>query len=121
MTAGVGAAVLAVLGLEPQALAWSMVGAIFGAPLAPPAGRVRQALVFVAVVLACALLGTIMAEFFNAASPRWRNGWSMVLAGIFHPVSAALVKAAPGIVVGLIAGLAARRGGAAQDEGGNKP
>jgi hypothetical protein len=113
--AGGTTAALAVLGVEPQALAWAMVGAIFGAPLAPPAGRVRQVLVFLAVILACALLGTVAAEYFgHAASPRWRNAWCMALAGFFHPVTAVLVKAVPPLVGNILASLAQRKTGGTQ-------
>lgn len=110
--AGGGTMVLALLGVEPQALAWAAVGAIFGAPLAPPAGRVRQVLVFVGVILACALLGTVVAESFAAfGSTRWRNAWCVILAGLFHPLSARLVKVVPDLVASVLAGIAQRKTG----------
>lgn len=110
LAAGASALVVALLGVEPQALAWAMVGAIFGAPLAPPAGRARQVLVFVGVTLASALLGTVTADWLGHASPRWRNAWCMVYAGVFHPLSAAVVAAIPNLVSTMLAAFAARRG-----------
>lgn len=110
LVAGAGAAVVALLGVEPQALAWSMVGAILGAPLAPPSGRVRQVVLFGGVVMACALLGTVGADVFGPATPRGRNAWCMVLGGIFHPASAALISAVPGVITTMLHAFAARRG-----------
>lgn len=103
--------VMALLGVEPQALAWAMVGAIFGAPLAPPAGRVRQVLVFVGVILACALLGTVAAEFFGHTAPRWRNAWCLAFGGVFHPLAAAFVKAVPQLVLNTVTAIQQRKTG----------
>lgn len=113
LAAGASAAVVALLGVEPQALAWAMVGAIFGAPLAPPAGRMRQVLVFVGVMLASALLGTVAADWAGTTSVRWRNAWCLVFGGVFHPLSSAVVAAVPNIVATLLHAFAARRGAGA--------
>lgn len=118
LAAGASALIVALLGVEPQALAWAMVGAIFGAPLAPPAGRVRQVLVFAGVMLASALLGTVAADWAGTTSPRWRNAWCLVLGGIFHPLSAAVVAAVPSVVNTLLQAFAARRGGSPGQQGG---
>lgn len=109
--AGLGAAFVTWVGLEPQALVWGLVGAIFGVPLAPPAGRWRTVAVFLAVVCACAMLGTWAAEHFHGGSRMARNGWAMVLAAVFHPALAALVQAVPAV---LQAFLKARTGGQQQ-------
>lgn len=115
---GITAAVFAVLGVEPQALVWSMVGAIFGAPLAPPAGRLRQVAVFVAVVLACALLGHWAADSWHDGSVRARNAWCLISAAVFHPASSAFVSSVPGAVRALIHAFTARAGGGG-NQGGN--
>lgn len=121
IAAGISATTLALLGVEPQALAWGMVGAIFGAPLAPPAGRYRQVLVFLGVTLASALLGTVAAETFGPASRIGRNAWCLVLGGIFHPLSAAVVAAVPNLVATMLHAFAARRGGAQPPGGQDGP
>lgn len=111
IAAGASAAVVALLGVEPQTLAWALVGSIFGAPLAPPAGRVRQLLVGFAVMLASALLGTVFADWMGTTSPRWRNAFCLVFGGIFHPLFAAVVATLPNIVASVLQAVATRRAG----------
>lgn len=111
LAAGASAAVVALLGVEPQALAWALVGSIFGAPLAPPAGRVRQLLVGFAVMLASALLGTVTADWMGATSPRWRNAACLVFGAIFHPLFAAVIATVPNIVATVLQTIATRRAG----------
>lgn len=96
--AGLGAVFVAWVGLEPQAIVWGLVGAVFGVPLAPPAGRFRTVALFLAVVFACAMLGTWAAEHFHGGSKFARNGWALVLAAVFHPMLAALVQAVPALL-----------------------
>lgn len=105
---GVGAFTAAYFGVEPQALVWALVGAVFGLSFAPPAGRVRALLVFVAVVLACALLGTWAAHTWFGDAPMARNGCAMAAAALFHPALATIVQAVPAV---LRAVLNARFGG----------
>lgn len=93
--AGVGALFMSVVGVEPQALVWGFVGAVFGLTFAPASGRARAALVFVAVAFAAALLGTWAADFWHTGSRIARNGWAMALAAGFHPLLAAFVQAVP--------------------------
>ena len=100
--AGVTALFMALLGIEPQALVWGLVGAVFGLSFAPQSGRVRAALVFIAVAFAAALLGTWAAEFWHAGSRIARNGWAMALAAAFHPLLAAFVQAVPAALQALV-------------------
>jgi hypothetical protein len=88
--------------VEPQALVWALVGAIFGLGFAPPAGRVRALLVFVAVVLACALIGTWASEVWFGGAPMARNACAMCAAALFHPVLAAVVQAVPAILQAIL-------------------
>lgn len=111
LAAGASAAVVALLGVEPQALAWALVGSIFGAPLAPPAGRFRQLLVGFAVMLASALLGTVFADWMGTTSPRWRNASCLVFGAIFHPLFAAVIATVPNIVATVLQTIATRRAG----------
>lgn len=97
------------LGIEPRALAWAAIGGVFGAPLAPQAGRVRQVLVFIASSCICALLGAAAGTQWHAGANLWRDVWSAGLAFIFHPASAAVVKLVPEVVAGLAARYVASR------------
>lgn len=99
----------ALLGVEPGALAWAMVGGVFGAPLAPQAGRVRQVAVFIASSALCALGGTVIAGEWHAGSAMWRNTWAACLAVVFHPAAAAVVKLVPEVIAGLAARFVASR------------
>lgn len=86
---------MTIIGIEPQGLVWSLVGAVFGLSFAPKVGRWRAALLFIAVAFAAALLGTWAAEFWHASSRTARNGWAMALGAAFHPLVAAFVQAVP--------------------------
>lgn len=102
----------ALLGVEPQALVFSTVGAVFGTPLAPPSGRMRTVLLFLAVVIACAMLGTWAAEVWNGSSRFARNCWSMGIASGFHPLFATFIESAPKVFRAVLDGFArARTGG----------
>lgn len=118
VAAGIAGAIVALLGVEPQALVWAAVGAIFGAPLAPQAGRVRQILVFMAVVLACALLGHWAADSWHQGSVRARNAWALVLAAGFHPLSAAVVASIPSLWQAFASGVSGFMGRRNGDQGG---
>lgn len=109
VAAGLGGLFFAAVGLEPQAIVWGLVGAVFGLSFAPKAGRAKAAIVFVAVAFAAALLGTWASEYWHHGGRMARNGWSMVLAAIFHPMLAALVQAVPAALHAL---LRAKVGGA---------
>ena len=106
--AGLGALFVATVGVEPQALVWGFVGATFGVPMAPPSGRVRSIMVFFAVILACALLGTWAADYWFQGGRMARNGFSMGLGAVFHPLFARVVMVIPAIVDSVVR---ARTGG----------
>ena len=108
---GAAASIVAILGVEPQALVWAMVGAIFGAPLAPASGRVRQVLVFAAVVLSCALFGHWAGDAWFSGSLRARNVMAWVSAAVFHPASSALVGVVPEAIRTLVLSFVQRRAG----------
>lgn len=110
--AGAGALMLAMIGVEPQAVVWALVGAVFGSPLAPAAGRYRTVAVFVATVLACALFGTWASEYWHGGGVRARNGWAMGLAVVFHPLITVVVQSVPAVAKALVDALIqARIGG----------
>lgn len=106
-SAGLGAMILATLGVEPQALLWSAVGASIGLTVAPPASRWRAMLTFTAVVMLAALAGTYVAEHHAAGSTVVRNASAAAVAALFHPLFQAAVSALPQ----LLSALTARFGG----------
>ena len=110
-----GAMVLAAIGVEPQALVWALVGAVFGVAWAPPAGRLRSMMVFIAVVLVCALGGTLASDMWHVGGHTARNLWSAGLAAIFHPLLAAFIQAIPTLLQAFIR---AKGGGEPPQQGG---
>jgi len=106
--AGIGAIVVATIGVEPQTVMWAMVGAVVGVPATAQGGRARAVIVFVAAILACALLGTWASEYWHAGARTPRNSWSLGLALVFHPLLAVVVQAVPSIFQSFIR---ARTGG----------
>lgn len=100
--AGLGAALLAALGLEPGPLFWALVGASLGMSFAAATTRGRAAIVFVAVVLACSLFGAWLAQRYFAGEPLSRNAFACVLAIVFHPALNALITRLPAALDGLM-------------------
>lgn len=98
MLSGALASVLATLGVDPATLVWGLVGATLGLSLAPKdASRMRSALIFSAVVLAAALIGTVVAEHYGKGI-LWRNLIAMGMACLFHPLLTLLVAQLPDMV-----------------------
>ena len=97
-SAGVGAFVMAMIGVEPQPIFWALIGATFGLSFAAETGRLRSVAIFVCVVLTAALVGSLIAEAYFANSNGWRNSASWLVAAFFHPLFSALAGALPGIV-----------------------
>jgi hypothetical protein len=87
-----GALVMALLGVEPQALIYGAVGAFVGFVLVAQIGRLKAAAVFVPVVLLCALLGTLVAAQWFNGSALVRNAASAVLGLVFQPLLSAFVS-----------------------------
>jgi hypothetical protein len=100
-SAGLGAMILATLGVEPQALLWGAVGASIGLTVAPASGRVRAVLMFCAVVMMSALAGTYFAEHHMAGSIVARNAAAAATAALFHPLFTAAVAGLPALVARL--------------------
>jgi hypothetical protein len=97
-----GAAVFAALGIEPAPLFWSSVGCCIGVSFAGPVPRIRGAVVFATVALACSLLGSYLAQAFATGTPITRNAFSCLLAVGFHPLLNAAVTRIPAALDGLL-------------------
>ena len=100
--AGLGAASLTALGLEPAPLFWALVGASLGMSFAAATSRRRAALVFVAVVLVCSLFGAWLAQRYFAGEQISRNAFACGLAIFFHPLLNAAITRLPAALDGLM-------------------
>lgn len=100
VAAGLGAFIVAAIGVEVQPLFWSLIGAVLGLSLAASAGRVRAVAVFVAVVFASALLGS-WAAHETGAGAFGRNAMSLLVATLFHPLLSAAIAQVPQLVAAL--------------------
>jgi hypothetical protein len=104
--AGAGAALVAQLGLEPQAMFWAFIGAGLGATFAKEAPKFRAALVFSCVVFASSLFGAYASLRWGDGTQIEKNAIACTVALFFHPAVTAIVEALPS----LLSGLASRLG-----------
>lgn len=100
--AGLGAGVLAALGLEPAPMFWALVGAALGMSFAAATTRGRAAAVFIAVVLSCSLFGAWLAQRYYGGEPLSRNAFACLLAIAFHPLLNAAITRLPAAIDGLM-------------------
>lgn len=95
---GASGLLIAALGVEPQAIAWALVGSILGLTLAKPASRSYAVALFIASTLACSLLATVLAEQYFGNSATSRNVCAVILAAAFHPLFEAFIGQVPSLV-----------------------
>lgn len=106
---GIGAATVALIGVDLQALFWAFVGSGVGVSISKPAGRTRALLVFAFVVMGSALLGTWAAHWQFGSEPTARNAISLVLGIFFHPLLAAALAQIEPLLRGWADRIGARR------------
>lgn len=103
MAAGVGGALLALLGVDAGTLTAALIGCAFGAAAAPPVGPWRARALFVAAVAASAISASVLGPLAHG----WLPGVSVaalckasaLLVGILlHPLIQAGSAAVPRIV-----------------------
>lgn len=95
---GASGLLIAALGVEPQAIAWALLGSILGLTLAKPAGRLYAVALFISATLVCALLATVLADHWFEGRVGARNVLAVALAAGFHPMLEAFFSAVPGLV-----------------------
>ena len=115
MAAGVGGAVLALLGVDASTLTAALVGCSLGAGLAEPEGRWRAFLTFVAAVAASAVsasvAGPLLAGWMPVLSAAvWSKGTALGVGIFLHP----LIQAGSIAVPQIVQGAASRIGGGAK-------
>jgi len=97
---GLGASILALLGLTPQLLVMALIGSIIGLGLAAPTSRFRAIISFLAITLACAELGAFTADLM-ALKPHLASGLALLYGIFFHPLFNAAVKSIPDLLSNL--------------------
>lgn len=97
-----GALIFASLGIEPQVLVWALIGASIGLVVTEQKGWVKAVLMFVAVSLACSMLGTFIADEWWKGSHIARNSFALCLAMGFHPLFSAVVTNIPAAISGAL-------------------
>lgn len=103
LAAGVGGAVLALLGVDAGQLTAALVGCVIGVTFAPPVGRWHALCLFAAAVCASAIaasgLGPLLAGWLPALSPAVAGKVAALAVGVLlHPIIQALSVATPGLI-----------------------
>lgn len=107
LAAGVGGAVLSLLGVDAPTLTAALIGSVFGVSFAPAVGRLHVVLLFAAAVCASAVaasvLGPVLAGWLPAISPAAASkGAALVIGVLLHLLIQAASKAVPDLVRGVV-------------------
>lgn len=121
MAAGVGGAVLALLGVDAQLLTAALCACSLGALLAPPTTRPKAVLLFAAAVSATAISATVLGPMLAGWWPgvsvaAWSKGAALAVGIWLHPLIQAVAVAVPRVV----AAGAAKLPGANTTDGGSQ-
>jgi len=108
MAAGVGGAVLALLGVDAPTLTAALFGCALGALFAPPTTRLKACLLFLAAVAASAIsasvLGPIMAGWLPVLpAAGWAKASALCVGILLHPMIQATSAAVPRVVGAAVA------------------
>ena len=114
LAAGVGGAVLSLLGVDAPTLTAGLIGCVFGASFGPSVGRWHSACLFVAAVcaasVAASVLGPLLAGWLPSLSIAAASKGAALMVGVLlHPI----IQGASVVTPGLIKSAAKRFGGTA--------
>lgn len=103
MAAGVGGAILALLGVDAPTLTAALMGCALGALFAPPVSRLKACLLFLAAVAASADTASVLGPMLSAWFPvlpaaTWAKGAALTVGILLHPMIQAGSAAVPRIV-----------------------
>jgi hypothetical protein len=103
LAAGVGGAVLSLLGVDAPTLTAALIGSVFGVASAPAVGRLHAVLLFAAAVCASAVaasvLGPLVSSWLPAISAAAASkGAALAIGVLLHPVIQATSAATPGLI-----------------------
>lgn len=103
LAAGVGGAVLALLGVDAPTLTAALIGSVFGVSFAPAVGRLHAVLLFAAAVCASAVAASVVAAWLPAVSPAVASkGAALAIGVLLHPLIQVASKAAPDLIRGMV-------------------
>lgn len=103
MAAGVGGAVLALLGVDAPTLTAALMGCALGALFAPPTTRLKACLLFFAAMAASAIAASVVGPLLHGWMPGlpgaiWSKGVALAVGIFLHPLIQAGSAAVPRIV-----------------------
>lgn len=107
MAAGVGGAVLALLGVDAPTLTAALFGCALGALFAPPTTRLKACLLFLAAVAASAITASVAGPLLAGWMPGlsatvWAKGVALGVGILLHPIIQAASAAVPRVVSGVV-------------------
>lgn len=103
LAAGVGGAVLSLLGVDAPTLTAALIGCVFGVANAPPVGRWHAVCLFAAAVCASAIaasaIGPLLSSWLPAISPALASkGAALTVGVLLHPIIQGLSAATPRLI-----------------------
>lgn len=103
LAAGVGGAVLALLGVDAPTLTAALIGAVLGVTFAPPVSRWHAIWLFVAAVCAAAETASVVGPLVSSwlpiiTPPSASKGVALAVGVLLHPVIQALSAAVPRVI-----------------------
>jgi hypothetical protein len=103
LAAGVGGAVLALLGVDAPTLTAALIGCVIGVSFAPTVGRVRAVCLFFAAVSASAIAASVLGPFVSlwlpaGAQPAAGKGIALAVGVLLHPMIQAASVVTPGLI-----------------------
>lgn len=106
LAAGLGGAVLSLIGADTPMLTAAFIGCVIGVVHAPPVGRVHATCLFVAAVSAAAMSASGLTPMVSAWLPEIApvavgKGIALLAGALLHPTIQALSEAVPGLIKGV--------------------
>ncbi len=103
LAAGVGGAILALLGVDAPTLTAALIGAVFGVSFAPAVGRLHAICLFLAAVCAAAeaasVVGPVLSAWWPVITPAAASkGVALAVGVLLHPIIQALSTATPALI-----------------------
>lgn len=107
LAAGVGGAILALLGVDAPTLTAALIGAVFGVSFAPAVGRMHAICLFVAAVCASAEIASVLGPVVSAwmpaiPPPAAAKGVALTVGVLLHPLIQAISTATPVVVAAAV-------------------